>query len=544
MAILKAMGTWPLVARESELDTIRASLASGSGQAGVLIVGPPGVGKTRLAEEAVAAVDRRTVLRFVGTLAAQCIPLAPALAVVPGLSGAPDQVIMKVHAELAARRPPALLLVDDVQWLDSSTQTLVHGLIRARGVRVVATARDDLPIPPTILHLWQDGLLGRVDLAPLAPAESARLVDEIVGVPVEAAAVAALHARSGGLPLALRELVAEARACHALVVEDGLGRMVAPLPPPRHLLEVIAGNLERTQPAWRDILGVVAIAEPVPMDLILRIVAADLLTAAEKEGLVRLGGSVNQMVTVGHPLYGDAARASLTPLARRHILERLVDGAAGLSDGNDALMLRRAAWCLELGRPVQVDGLLRATRLTHRALDAGLAASFARALWRERPEFDTGILYATTLVRQQRYEPAHDILRTVAGLAATEEQLVTRASMANEVLARLGRFDDAVAELLRAEATVHSGRHRAHLTTRRAFTTSLSGRTRAGLDIIAPVMDSPEDAEFREAMLFAPSMLALDGRTDHALALVARAERLEATAAVGHRASSRCRRRC
>ena len=530
------MGRWPLIARDRELATIRTALAAGSGRAGVVITGSAGVGKTRLAEEAVAGAGRGTVLRLTGTPAAQQIPLAAVLCTFPELSGRPDEAIAALHARLAGRRAPPMLLVDDVQWLDTSTQTLLHLLVRGQTGRVVATARDDLPIPPTILHLWKDGLLDRIDLAPLEPAGSAQLIREFVGAPVEAAAVADLHARAGGLPLALRELVAEALASRALVVVDGLGRMTGPLPPPRHLLDVIAANLERSQPAWREILATVAIAEPVTTDLLVRVVDTAELTIAEKEGLVRidgsrLAGSAAQVVTLGHPLYGEAALATLTPLHRRSIVERLVDASAELADRSDAAMLRQAAWCLEIGRPVPVDGVLRATRLTHRMLDADQATSFARALWHERPDFETGILYATTLIRQQHHESASDVLRAAADFAGTEAQVVTRASVANKVLARLGRHDEAIDDLRRAEERVTDRIARAHLVTRRAFTANLAGRTRDALTVIAPVMNSADDAEFREAMLIAPSMLALDGRTDDAMALVARAERLAETCA-------------
>src|SRR5262245_52423706 len=126
-----------LVGRDKELEAVRAALA-GSGHTGALITGPAGVGKTRLAEEAVAGARRRGVLHLAGTVAAQQIPLAPLLAVFPEVTGAPEVATRVIHARLTGRSSVPVLIVDDVQWLDPSTLTVLHLLARARTARVLA----------------------------------------------------------------------------------------------------------------------------------------------------------------------------------------------------------------------------------------------------------------------------------------------------------------------------------------------------------------------------------------------------------------------
>lgn len=64
------MGGWPLTGRVEELALIAASTDA----AGVVLAGAPGVGKTRLAREAIAC--RRSEFRFVvATASAQSVPL-------------------------------------------------------------------------------------------------------------------------------------------------------------------------------------------------------------------------------------------------------------------------------------------------------------------------------------------------------------------------------------------------------------------------------------------------------------------------------------
>ena len=72
------MGAWPLTGRAEELSVLVGMLYGSDTNAGVVIAGRAGVGKTRLAREAMAEAskfgwDVRWVL---GTAAAQSIPLA------------------------------------------------------------------------------------------------------------------------------------------------------------------------------------------------------------------------------------------------------------------------------------------------------------------------------------------------------------------------------------------------------------------------------------------------------------------------------------
>jgi hypothetical protein len=71
------MQAWPLTGRAEELEVIAGVLCPDGPHAGVVIAGSAGVGKTRLAREAMAAARNCgwAVHWVAGTVAAQSIPL-------------------------------------------------------------------------------------------------------------------------------------------------------------------------------------------------------------------------------------------------------------------------------------------------------------------------------------------------------------------------------------------------------------------------------------------------------------------------------------
>jgi predicted ATPase len=124
------MGKWPLTGRQAELERLNGILA-GEGRAGVVLAGPPGVGKTRLANECLdLAVTREyATARSVASRAAAGIPLGALATLLPEVrsAGGPADLLRWARAEIAklggGRR--LALLVDDVHLLDDTSAALV-----------------------------------------------------------------------------------------------------------------------------------------------------------------------------------------------------------------------------------------------------------------------------------------------------------------------------------------------------------------------------------------------------------------------------------
>ena len=254
-----------LVGRQQEWIRLRGVLDACIAQRGlraVLLVGEPGIGKTRLLAELMAAAARCGGTVLDGTayeaessrpygpwidalrrlpavaigdqLGTQLAPLLPELGQAAALPDSRDRLFGAVAELLAARAhsaPPVLLVFDDVHWCDAASAELLHYLARMnrhRPVLLALSARDgELPDNEAILRvlrgLRHDGVLEEIAVAPLSADETAALVRGVVpggdddggrvfaesaGNPLFALEVArSLPHRPDGVPLSLRRLV-------------------------------------------------------------------------------------------------------------------------------------------------------------------------------------------------------------------------------------------------------------------------------------------------------------------------------------------------
>ena len=310
----------PFVGRATELDQLEGLWreADDGRSAVALVVGDPGIGKTRLVE----VIRRRIADRGAATLAAWCSPqrassqlwaarrLVEFACAVSSRSN-PDDALRRVERSLAvdgqeeslplfaallglpapswrpapelapaalreatldalvrwitraAAREPRLVVVDDLQWCDPSTLELLHRVIAARppGLFLVMTSRVGVHLP------WMPESVTTIPLGPLSSDDLHRVAAGVPGghdVPNER--LEDLIARSDGVPLYFEELLVVA------------GRNVSPaarpmtlswkheLPP--SLIGPLLARVEATGVDSRLIQTMAVIGHEVPSDLL------------------------------------------------------------------------------------------------------------------------------------------------------------------------------------------------------------------------------------------------------------------------------------
>ena len=288
--------TWP--ARwwggETELDALRQAWSSGG--VATLVRGPAGIGKTRLVRElrSWAVAKGGVVLVGRSTASARTAPLrpireallgaarqgvrpgddlapyVPALAsIVPdwatGASIAPESELLLGEALLrlmmsVAGTPPALLVIEDVQWADTETLALVEYLVdnvHGLPVTIVLTMRDGEHGDGTDVatSLVQRRAAGELVLLPLGADRVVELASACLGgQEVPAGSLDPLVERSEGIPFLVEELVATAvGAGWASVAADVPGSVATSvrtrldsMPEPARLLLTAAALLGRS----------------------------------------------------------------------------------------------------------------------------------------------------------------------------------------------------------------------------------------------------------------------------------------------------------
>lgn len=217
---------WDVVGRAETVRRIRAALADG--RAGpVILLGERGMGRSRVVAEAVFP-DRRSADErppderppderhavLVVTPGGRAPFSALAGLLPPGAGGSPASaaVLERLAAAVAerarGRRP--VLVVDDAHLADAASMQVLRRLHRAHGAALVLTAAVDAdpsagPDPLDAVRFEATALTLR--LQPLSPGDTARLVADALGGPVDPATAAALHTVVRGNPGRLRTLL-------------------------------------------------------------------------------------------------------------------------------------------------------------------------------------------------------------------------------------------------------------------------------------------------------------------------------------------------
>jgi predicted ATPase len=221
---------WPFTGRDAELALVREALTDGSA-GGVVIAGPAGVGKTRLAAEAaeLAGAQGCAVAWVRATRSARSIPLGAFAALLPATDRRlPEGVELLARARHAlaerAEGRRLVLCVDDGQLLDDASAALLHQLVAAGEAIAVVSVRRDEPGPDALRALWKDELCVLLGLAELARGDVQALLDAALDGPIDGRSVNALWELTRGNALFLRELVRHGVDRGLLAQDDGLWR--------------------------------------------------------------------------------------------------------------------------------------------------------------------------------------------------------------------------------------------------------------------------------------------------------------------------------
>jgi predicted ATPase len=303
---------------------------------GVVVVGPTGVGKTRLLSEALQMAERSgmATARVSATNSGTPIPLAAFAPLLPTepekVAGAVDDRAYLLHRCAAslvdgARGRPLVLLVDDAHLLDDVSATLVHQLADTKMARVLVTVRSPERAPDPVVALWKDNLAERIELGGLTDESVSEALSWALGGPIDDAAIAELVARAKGNMLFLRELVAGAVNEGVLCDDGGVWRLVSELHPTDRLIELVESRLRGLDEEERSMMELVSYGEPLTIAALEKLGDLTAVERLEGKSLLKSRTDGAQItVRLAHPVYGDAIRARMSALRARSVARSLV----------------------------------------------------------------------------------------------------------------------------------------------------------------------------------------------------------------------------
>ncbi|MGV0850838.1 BTAD domain-containing putative transcriptional regulator [Mycolicibacterium phlei] len=391
----------PLVGRDRELAVAGEALTRTVGGATrwMVLSGPPGIGKTRLAEE----ISQQAAAAGGDVVWVSCPdegatpPWWPMRQLVRALGGDADEVLEvpanadpdtarflvyeRIQSLLESARRLLAVVVDDVQWSDSTSASClayIAGALRDRPVLVLVTVRDGdhrVEVARLLSTIARGKDNRHIEVSALSSDEVAVLASEIADEPVTAAEAAELADRTGGNPFFVSEYARLPRGERAAseiprAVRAVLDRRLAALDP-------VVIQVLRTAAVIGDVIDAAAVpllAKTTGLDLD---TLADHLDAAADERIIVTGHAGGY--EFAHGLLREQLLTGMPALRRQRLHARLA-GALADSTAPDAVT-RRAQHLVEAQPLVEPAEVVAACRLAAEEATAQWSSDIAAGWW-------------------------------------------------------------------------------------------------------------------------------------------------------------------
>ena len=448
---------WPLLGRSEELQVIaEATLATSVGARGIVLSGSAGVGKTRVAREAVARCGPRGTRRhwIVGTASARSVPLGAFADIASDFGPDPLRRVREVIDGLVGGRSGEVIVgVDDAHLLDDLSAFAVHQLVTRRLATVILTIRSAESPPDAITAIWKDQHLQRLELQPLSLPEITGLVEHVVDGPVDSFSAQRLWQFTQGNALYLRHLLdnevsaGRLRQRSQVWLWDGQPELSPTL------AELLESRISQVPSSVRDVLDALAVTEPMETDFLEAITNPDAVAEAESLGLISVDAHGQPAsARLAHPLLGELRRSG--SLRMRRLRGRIATELARKGSTDPRELVRQAVLTMESDVAPDPDVLLAATSAAMQLGDLRLAEMLAQRGVGAGGGLPAKIIQAMAITWQERGTDAEPLLAELADETSGPARAQIAILRAMNFALNLGDADSAERELdeqIRAE---------------------------------------------------------------------------------------------
>ena len=451
---------------------------------GIVLSGAAGVGKTRVAREAVAACGARSTRRhwIVGTASARSVPLGAFVDIASDFGPDPLRRVREVIDGLIgdARTGEVVVGVDDAHLLDDLSAFTVHQLVTRRLANVILTIRSGESPPDAITAIWKDHHLERLELQPLSPPEIADLVEHVLDGPVDSFSAQRLWQYTQGNALYLRHLLDNEVNAGRMTRRSGVWLWDGQPRLSPTLAELLEARISKVPTSVHEVLDALVIAEPLETDVLEAIADADALAEAESLGLISVDASVRPAsVRLAHPLLGEVRRTGSLRLQR--LRGRIATELARKGSTDPRALIRRAVLTIESDLSPDSELLLAAAAAAMQLLDHRLAETLAERAVAVGGGPWAKIAHAMAITWQERGVEAEAVLAEQAEQASGPERTQVAILRAMNFLLILGQVASAESELELLPADDHDAQ--AIATALRPLIELVRGHSRTAVDM-------------------------------------------------------------
>ena len=451
---------------------------------GIVLSGAAGVGKTRVAREAVAGCGARSTRRhwIVGTASARSVPLGAFVDIASDFGPDPLRRVREVIDGLIgdARTGEVVVGVDDAHLLDDLSAFTVHQLVTRRLATVILTIRSGESPPDAITAIWKDQHLERLELQPLSPPEIADLVEHVLDGPVDSFSAQRLWQYTQGNALYLRHLLDNEVNAGRMTRRSGVWLWDGQPRLSPTLAELLEARMSKVPTSVHEVLDALVIAEPLETDVLEAIADADALAEAESLGLISVDASVRPAsVRLAHPLLGEVRRTGSLRLQR--LRGRIATELARKGSTDPRALIRRAVLTIESDLSPDSELLLAAAAAAMQLLDHRLAETLAERAVAVGGGPWAKIAHAMAITWQERGIEAEAVLAEQAEQASGPERTQVAILRAMNFLLILGQVASAESELELLPADDHDAQ--AIATALRPLIELVRGHSRTAVDM-------------------------------------------------------------
>lgn len=410
--------TSPLIGREHELGAVQQVLQGDSGPAGVVLVGPMGIGKSRLAHE---VATRSSTKRSITSLRPTPAGTSNGVTACPSCSGEHERYIRKAlrSALHPASRDRSIIIIDDAHFLTPNAIDLVYKIANSGAAKMLLTIASEHDGGQFLHGLWKDGYLKRIDLEPLPSTACAMLASELSGNRLTQSSTMTLGRLSNGNPLLLRELIRVAKDQQLLDDRQTQWKLCDQVLSSAALENLIQHSMPALGTVERNALEVIALAGSAHITAVENLFGATTLVRLEERHLIEVTGleaipamTQRSRVKCKHPLVEQALRQSIPILrGRSHLRNWLAAMKIAPQDLNPADKVHLTEWYVRVGEKPPCELITEAVRCSLVSGDSSTAIRLGAYHWNSHRSPEVAEAYLQALLAGASFDLLYAMVR-------------------------------------------------------------------------------------------------------------------------------------